>query len=149
MDTTVNTTVEAVYGADWAWAIPLIAITVMIHAGALQLIGRNVHQLRTGLLQKHQMAAVGLAATLITCLHAFEALIWAGAYRLLGALPTFHEAILYSLNAMTSYGKTNLSLALQWQLMGALESLNGWIVFGLSTAMLFSVIQRVWDRTRT
>ena len=38
--------------------------------------------------------------------------------------------MLYSLNAMTSYGHTNLKLEERWYLMGAMEALNGWILFG-------------------
>ncbi len=139
-------TVTAVWGADWAWSLPLIALTVMLHAGGLGVIGPQVSRLRKTVLRGHPFAVVGLTATLITCLHALEAVIWAAAYRMLGALPSFHNAILYSLSAMTSYGHTTLTLALQWELMGALESLNGWIVFGLSTAFLFSILQREWQR---
>jgi hypothetical protein len=40
--------------------------------------------------------------------------------------------MLYSLNAMTTYGHESFDLATRWQLMGGLESLNGWILFGLS-----------------
>ena len=32
----------------------------------------------------------------------------------------------------------------QWQLMGALEALNGMLLFGLTTAFLFAMIQKVW-----
>jgi hypothetical protein len=70
-----------------------------------------------------------------------EAGIWAAAYRLLGALPDNRSAILYSLNAITSYGHTNLLLEDHWQLLGALEALNGWLLFGLTTAFLLSVVQ--------
>jgi hypothetical protein len=52
--------------------------------------------------------------------------------------------MLFSLNAITSFGHTNLSLQQQWQLMGALEALNGWLLFGLTTAFLFAAIQAVW-----
>ena len=52
--------------------------------------------------------------------------------------------MLYSINAMTSYGHTNLYLEDQWQMMGALEALNGMLLFGLTTAFLFAMIQRVW-----
>ena len=51
--------------------------------------------------------------------------------------------MLYSLNAMTSYGHENVNLAQHWQMMGALEALDGWILFGLTTAFLFTVMQRV------
>jgi hypothetical protein len=49
-------------------------------------------------------------------------------------MPDYRSAMLYSLNAMTSYGHTNLSLEDRWQLMGALEALNGSLLFGLSIA---------------
>ena len=51
--------------------------------------------------------------------------------------------MLYSLNAMTSYGHTNLSLGDQWHLLGAMEALSGWLLFGLSAAFLFAVMEKV------
>ena len=89
------------------------------------------------------MVTIGLAALLATVLHGIEGMIWAAAYLLLGALPDYSSAILYSLNAMTSYGHENLVLEKHWQLMGALEALNGMLLFGLTTAFLFGIIQRV------
>jgi hypothetical protein len=52
--------------------------------------------------------------------------------------------MLYSLGAITSYGHAKLSLQDQWQLLGALEALNGMLLFGLSTAFMFAIIQSVW-----
>ncbi|MGC2267030.1 MAG: hypothetical protein WA608_09600, partial [Candidatus Acidiferrales bacterium] len=49
--------------------------------------------------------------------------------------------------ALTSYGHEELHLAPQWKTMGALEALNGWILFGLTTAFLFTVVQAVWLQT--
>jgi hypothetical protein len=83
----------------------------------------------------------------VTILHAIESIVWAATYRLLGALGDNKSAMLYSLNAMTSYGHANLHLAPHWQMMGALEAFNGWILFGLTTAFLFTVIQRAWPQT--
>jgi hypothetical protein len=65
------------------------------------------------------------------------------AYVLLGAIPDLKSAMLFSLNALTSYGHTHLLLAPHWRLMGALESLNGVLLFGLTVASLFAVIQHV------
>ena len=76
-----------------------------------------------------------------TVLHASEAGLWAVAYRLLGAIADSKSAMLYSLNAITSYGHTDLELGAHWHLMGALEALNGWLLFGLTTAFLFTIIQ--------
>jgi hypothetical protein len=52
------------------------------------------------------------------------------------------------LNAMTTYGHESASLAPQWQMMGALEALNGMLLFGLTTAFLFAMIQEVWPIRR-
>jgi hypothetical protein len=45
---------------------------------------------------------------------------------------------------MTTYGHESASLAQHWLLMGALEALNGMLLFGLTTAWLFAMIQEVW-----
>lgn len=49
-----------------------------------------------------------------------------------------------SLSAITTYGHSQLFLADRWRLMGALEALNGVILIGLTTALLYGLIQRVW-----
>jgi len=54
------------------------------------------------------------------------------------------SAMLYSLGAMTTYGHASLSLAPAWQRMGVLEALNGWILFGLTTAFLFVIMRKAW-----
>jgi len=69
---------------------------------------------------------------------------WAAAYVALGARPDLASAILYSLNAMTSYGHVDIFLANHWRLMGAIEALNGMMLFGLSTAFLFAVLREHW-----
>ena len=86
---------------------------------------------------------LGYTVLLVAILHGIEAIMWAAAYRLLGALPDSRSAVLYSLSAITSYGHANLYLERHWQLMGALEALNGCLLFGLTTAFLFAVIQKV------
>ena len=53
--------------------------------------------------------------------------------------------MLYSLSAMTiQRPRGSVLLEPHWQLMGGLEALNGMLLFGLTTAFLFAMIQRVW-----
>ncbi len=54
--------------------------------------------------------------------------------------------VIYSLNAMTTLGHSGSDLERHWQLVGALEALNGLLLFGLSTAFLFAIIQEAWAR---
>ncbi len=139
----------ASWSADWAWGLPLIVVTVIIHVLGLGLIGDKALHYSSGIFERRHptgvfVMVVGATTLLATCLHAVEVGIWAGAYRYLGALADNRSSMLYSLNAMTSYGHTNLDLEPHWHLMGALEALNGWLLFGLTTAFLFAVIQQVW-----
>jgi hypothetical protein len=137
------------WSANWAWGLPLIVFTVIFHCYCLGLLNAEI----TTRLRKRGGLAVPLAvssfliggsALSLTVLHGAEGTIWAMAYRFLGASMDNKSAMLYSLNALTSYGHEELHLAPHWKMMGALEALNGWILFGLTTAFLFTVVQKVW-----
>jgi hypothetical protein len=130
-------------------SLPLIVVNVVIHVIGLGLINESVVRVLSGARQRRRFMptfalVMGVPALLATVLHGIEAATWASAYLLLGALPDTKSAMLYSLSAMTSYGHANLFLEQQWQLMGALEALNGMLLFGLTTAFLFAMIQKVW-----
>jgi hypothetical protein len=142
------------WGADWAWGLLLILLIVIFHARGLGLIGKEINSRRSDEgrirnLWSSPTFIIGGAALSVTILHGIEGVVWAVAFRLLGALPDIKSAMLYSLNAMTSYGHANLYLEPRWEMMGALEALNGWILFGLTTAFLFNVIQRSWSHNFT
>jgi MFS superfamily sulfate permease-like transporter len=137
------------WDGDWAWALPLIVVNVVIHVIGLGIINREV--LRTvSLVRTHRnfnilfALVMGVTTLLATLLHAIEAGIWAILYLALGALPDGKSAMLFSLNAITTYGHSDLHLTARWQLLGALEALNGMLLFGLTTAFLYGVLQRVW-----
>jgi hypothetical protein len=139
------------WSADWAWGLPLIVLTVVIHVFGLGLIHRSTIRVSSCMKERdHSMTAfvMVMAGTILsaTILHGAEAAIWAAAYRCLGALPDSRSAMLYSLNAITSYGHVNLSLEPHWELMGAMEALNGWLLFGLTTAFLFGMIEKARPR---
>jgi hypothetical protein len=137
------------WSGNWAWSLPLIVLNVVIHVIGLGLINESVVRVLSGAIARRRFmvkfaVVMGVAALLATVLHGIEAATLAAAYRALGALPDTKSAMLYSLSAMTSYGHANLFLAEHWQLMGALEALNGMLLFGLTTAFLFAMIQKVW-----
>lgn len=145
----MNTVDAGGWSGNWAWSLPLIVVDVVIHVIGLALINESVVRVLSGARERRRSMptfalVMGVAALLATVLHGIEAATWATVYLLLGALPNTKSAMLYSLSAMTSYGHANLFLEEQWQLMGALEALNGMLLFGLTTAFLFAMIQKVW-----
>ena len=139
----------APWDLNWAWSVPLIVLTVVIHVLGLGLInerivGRVRHEEKPGHLTALFVRVMAAAALLVTVLIAFEGAVWAAAYRVLGALPDNRLAMLYSLSAITAYGHAEIFLDPHWQMMGALEAVNGIILFGLTTAFMFGMIQTVW-----
>jgi hypothetical protein len=73
-------------------------------------------------------------------MHITEATAWALLYWRIEALADFQSSMLYSLNAMTSYGHEGIRLDNDWRLLGAIESMNGVMIFGLTTAYMFNAM---------
>jgi hypothetical protein len=135
--------------ANWAWGLPLIVFCIFIHVLGLAFVQEKVVHVLTRSLDLNRAlfsfaVIMAITALLATSLHGVEAITWAVAYGLLDALPDYKSAMLYSLGAMTTYGHANQDIADRWQLMGSLEALNGMLLFGLTTAYLFAVMQHIW-----
>ena len=140
---------SAAWSTNWIWGLPLIVLNVVIHVVSLGLVSERVGRGLGGTMKRwHFMptfaAVMSVIVLFATILHAVEAAIWAIVYRLLGALPDSKSAMLYSLGAITTYGHANLFLEDHWKMMGALEALNGMLLFGLTTAFLFAMIEKLW-----
>lgn len=137
-----------IWDGNWAWSLPLIVVSVMYHVICLAFINDKIMGIARVVKNKRNVVlvafVVGAATLLATVLHAIEAAVWAFVYWTLGALPDGKLALLYSLGAMTTYGHETFDLADHWRLMGALEALNGMILFGLTTAFLFAMIREFW-----
>jgi hypothetical protein len=133
---------------NWLWSLPIILLTVLVHSFGLVWIERVIRWLKAALGAKPSRTAfaavVTVAVLLITGLHALEGAAWAFAYVELGASPDRRTAMLYSISAMTSFGHAGIYLDPHWQMMGALEALNGMMLFGLTTAFLFSMLLTHW-----
>ena len=90
------------------------------------------------------IGVAGAVGLLLAVLHGIEAAIWAAAYLWLGALDSPTDAILYSVDSMTTRGGSGLVLQEHWRMMGALEAADGMLLFGISTAYIFAVMQVYW-----
>jgi hypothetical protein len=91
------------------------------------------------------IAFVGVAGLLLAALHGIEAALWAAAYRWLGALDSLTDAILYSIDSSSTRGGSGLVLEEHWRALGAIEAMDGMLLFGISTAYIFAVMQFYWS----
>jgi len=138
---------------NWTWGLSLIALTIAIHAMGVVLMALVRLGIRVRLETRKLglwhvtlivIGTVGALGLLLAVLHGIEATIWAAAYVWLGALDSPKDAILYSLYSMTTRGASELMLEPHWQMMGALEAADGMLLFGISTAYIFAVMQVYW-----
>ena len=140
---------------NWTWGLLLIALTIAMHVMGvilMALAGVSIRarvESRSHLALRHmaaiQIGVIGAAGLLLAALHGVEAALWAAAYWWLGALNSPTDAILYSVDSISTLGASGLTLERHWQLMGALEAMNGMLLFGISTAYIFTVMQAYWS----
>ena len=139
---------------NWTWGLSLIAMTIAIHATGVVMMALVGLVIRARLETRNlgfrhviliMIGVVGAVGLLLAVLHGIEAAVWAAAYVWLGALNSPKDAILYSLDSMTTRGASGLMLEQHWQMMGALEAANGMLLFGISTAYIFALMQVYWS----
>ncbi len=139
---------------NWTWSLSLIALTVALHTTgivmmALAEVTIRVRWLETRTLRLSQVTPIVIGmiaavALLLTVLHGLEVAIWAAMYTWVGALDSSKGAILYSIDSMTTRGASGITMESHWLTMGALEAANGMLLFGISTAYIFAMIQAYW-----
>jgi hypothetical protein len=132
------------WAADWGFGVPMILASIAFHVSGLVgvewLLNTIEERRRRPRSIRYFLVLTLLVANIVLVMHALEAMAWALLYLELDALPDLRTAMLYSLNALTSYGHEATALADAWRLLGAIESMNGVMIFGLTTAFLFNAM---------
>jgi hypothetical protein len=141
--------------ASWSLGLSLIVLTIAIHTTGVVLMAFTLETSIRIRVDKHKhdrlraipivIGHIGAVALILTALHAVEGVLWAMAYWHLGALDTFKDASVYSLASMTTFDMPGLTLPPRFRMLSALEAVNGALLFGISTAFLFAVIQSHWS----
>ena len=83
-------------------------------------------------------ATPSAAATLL------ETLWWAASYVYLGVLQSLEPALYFSMVTYTTLGYGDITLDEQWRLLSAFQAVNGLVIAGWSTALLFALIQKIY-----
>jgi hypothetical protein len=75
--------------------------------------------------------------------HLIEISLWAVLFVICGEFSDFATAYYHSAVNYTSLGYGDIIMSSTWKLLGPLETADGMLLFGVSTAMIFAVIQRL------
>jgi Ion channel len=69
--------------------------------------------------------------------------IWALALWSLGAFPTLEEAVYFSLVAFSTLGLGDIVAPLEWRILSVMAAVNGFLSFGLLTALMVEALRQV------
>jgi hypothetical protein len=135
--------------------LSLIVLTIAIHTTAVVLMAFGLDKRVSVRADTHQpdrlraipkmIGHIGAVALTLAALHGVESVLWASAYWGLGALDSLSDASVYALATMTTFEIPGLTLPPRFQMLSALEAMNGVLLFGISTAFLFAVLQAHWQ----
>jgi hypothetical protein len=140
--------------SSWILGLALTVLTIAIHTTAVVLMAFGLEaRIRARVDEAPDLrraiptviVRIGAVALILAALHGLEGVLWALAYWWLGALGSFGEASVYALSTMTTFEIPGLTLPSRFQMISALEAVNGVLLFGISTAFLFAVIQVHWQ----
>ena len=85
-----------------------------------------------------------------TIIHVVHSLVWAFCYYLIpqtaDQFTDFSETVYFSMVTFTTLGYGDISLSSDWRLLSGLEAINGIMLIGWSTAMMFSLIQNIYKK---
>ena len=134
----------------------LVVVTVLIHAAGttwwLKRIGKSFANVE-GRKHKplHSMRVLSLTVLVLLMLHVIEIEVWAIAYQYLlpaDHLGTAEEAAYFSFVTFTTLGYGDITLPYPIRIISGIEAMNGIMLGGWSTALLFAVVQRTWQDMR-
>jgi voltage-gated potassium channel Kch len=74
--------------------------------------------------------------------HALEVIVWAITYSLVGATPAGRDLIYFAGVTFTTLGYGDVVPVTEWKLLAPITAMNGVLLFGWSTAVIFEVLRR-------
>ena len=80
--------------------------------------------------------------------HTIEVFVWALAYLIIGAAPEGADLVYFAFVNYATLGYGDVLPVERWRLLGPLTAMNGMLLFGWSTAVIFfEVLRRTLVRT--
>lgn len=139
--------------AQLAVATVMVLLTVIIHGAGLAVLGRVLRLELRDENNRHvpQLSARSLAFTLalvlgLFALHGVEIWLYATLYVALGAVNGIETGVYFSTTTYGTIGFSDIDMAPQWRLVGAIEGVNGILLLGWSTAFFVTVVTRLGSR---
>jgi Ion channel len=121
------------------------AVNLVIHATLLAAIARVITGLRMhdgfvpGLLQR--TLVIFTTGALLVAAHFLEVLVWAVTYYIVDAAPPGTPLIYFAFVNYTTLGYGDIVPVPEWRLLAPITALNGIMLIGWSTALVYAVLR--------
>jgi hypothetical protein len=136
-------------------AAPVCMCTIVIHALVMTTVVRVAQAFGTKQVWHpwSRLAAVMIATVSVLMLaHVSEVLVWAATYALTDAAPAGADLVYFAFVNYATLGYGDITPVPRWLLLGPITALNGILLSGWSTAVIFEVLRRAMEgagRART
>jgi hypothetical protein len=120
-----------------------IVVHVLAFATTVNLFRYEKRRGRLGTDAVNDFATITLVISVAFVAHLAEIGLWAVLLVLCGEFQELGTAFYHSAVNYTTLGYGDLLLTPAWRLLGPLEATNGALMFGVSAAMVFAVVQRL------
>jgi hypothetical protein len=125
-------------------------LNIAIHALVMTIVVR-VAQIRGARTTSHPpllLMAVMIPTVLVLMVtHALEVFVWSSAYSILDAAAAGADLVYFAFVNYTTLGYGDVLPVERWRLLGPITAMNGVLLFGWSTAVIFEVLRRTLTRT--
>jgi|SRR3954470_13336325 hypothetical protein len=78
--------------------------------------------------------------------HTCEVMVWSFAYLAVGAAPAGTNLVYFSFVNYTTLGYGDTTPVREWLLLGPMTAMNGVLMFGWSTAVIFEVLRKAMEK---
>jgi hypothetical protein len=120
------------------------ACNIVIHALVMSAVVRVAHKEYQ---RSRPLTGIMLATVSVLMLaHILEVIVWSLAYVLLGAAPAGADRLYFAFVNYTTLGYGDVIPVERWRLLGPMTAMNGVLLFGWSTAVIFEVLRRAMMR---
>jgi hypothetical protein len=78
--------------------------------------------------------------------HTVEVMVWASAYAMVDAAPENVQLVYFAFVNYATLGYGDIVPVDRWKLLGPITAMNGALMFGWSTAVIFEVLRKAMER---
>jgi len=122
-----------------------IAIHAMVMVAVIQ-VARIVSESATSRRSLRLTAVMGATASVLMAAHLAEVLVWSYAYSFIGVAPPGTDLVYFAFVNYTTLGYGDVIPLEHWRLLAPMTAMNGVLLFGWSTAVIFEVLRATMRR---